>query len=186
MQKPNDHLNGSGCPKCVGKNVTTNEFIINGKKIHGNKYDYSLVNYINGKTKVKIICNKHGIFEQIPATHSNGHGCPSCCESHGERNIRVFLEKNNVKYIKEKKFNKCKNKKLLSFDFYLPDLNTLIEFDGIQHFKPINHFGGIKAFNMLKYNDNLKNIFANQNQYKLIRISYNENINEKLLESKII
>lgn len=57
---------------------TTEEFINDAKNIHGNKYDYSLVNYKNCKVKIKIICNKHGVFEQTPDGHLSGRGCYKC------------------------------------------------------------------------------------------------------------
>lgn len=59
-QNTYEHLNGSGCPNCIGKNKTTEYFIKESIKIHGNKYDYKLVNYINSNIKVKIICPIHG------------------------------------------------------------------------------------------------------------------------------
>jgi hypothetical protein len=72
-QRPYSHISGQGCPKCGGTfKFTINDFIIKSKEIHGNKYDYSLVDYINTHTKVKIICKKHGIFEQQPNSHLNG------------------------------------------------------------------------------------------------------------------
>lgn len=77
-QTPNAHIVGQGCPKCVGKNKTTDEFIEMARKIHGNKFDYSLTNYKNSKIKVKIICQFHGLFEQTPSNHLNGQGCPEC------------------------------------------------------------------------------------------------------------
>jgi len=68
-QTPNNHLCGKNCPKCHDYNkLTTKEFINKAEKDHGNKYDYSLVEYVNTKTKIKIICKKHGIFEQKPNT----------------------------------------------------------------------------------------------------------------------
>lgn len=60
------------------KKLTTKEFIERAINIHANGYDYSLVDYINTKTKVKIICLKHGLFEQIPNNHLSGMGCPIC------------------------------------------------------------------------------------------------------------
>ena len=79
FQKPNGHLSRkNGCPKCVGKNKTTEEFIEKAKLIHGDKYDYSLVDYKNRRTKIKIICPIHGTFEQFPNDHLNGSGCPEC------------------------------------------------------------------------------------------------------------
>ena len=78
-QQPNNHLSGHGCSKCVGLNKKTNEqFIIDAKNIHSDNYDYSLVDYKNNCTKVKIICPVHGEFEQIPKDHLSGHGCPKC------------------------------------------------------------------------------------------------------------
>ena len=73
-QKPNGHLNGKGCPKCVGQNKTTKELIKQFNKIHRNKYDYSKVEYINSRTKVIIICKKHGEFSQTPNNHLRKRG----------------------------------------------------------------------------------------------------------------
>ena len=76
----------------MGKIITTELFIKESKKIHGDKYDYSLVDYKKAKEKVKIICQKHGIFEQTPNKHKLGCGCPLCAN-----NIRYetkdFIEK---------------------------------------------------------------------------------------------
>ncbi len=73
------HTSGEGCPSCSGNKKMGNEdFIKRSSEKFNNLYDYSLVDYINNRTNVKIICQKHGIFEQIPETHLNGKGCPSC------------------------------------------------------------------------------------------------------------
>ncbi len=77
-QTPTHHLNGTGCPKCIGRYKTTEEFIEEAKAVHGDKYDYSRVNYVGTKTKVEIICPEHGSFWQTPSDHLNGKGCPSC------------------------------------------------------------------------------------------------------------
>ena len=83
-QRPNDHLNGKGCPECSKeasakkRQKATEQFIEKAKKIHCDKYDYSLVNYQGNKIKVKIICPVHGIFEQKPNDHLNGKGCKFC------------------------------------------------------------------------------------------------------------
>jgi hypothetical protein len=78
-QTPNMHLQGNGCPICGGSiKSTTPEFIKKAKKIHGDKYDYSKVKYINSTTKVTIICKEHGEFEQTPKCHLNGRSCPFC------------------------------------------------------------------------------------------------------------
>lgn len=78
FQQANSHLCGRGCPKCSGRGMTTEDIIEKFKSVHGDKYDYSLVDYVNAKTKVKIICNVHGVFEQIIGTHNLGRGCRLC------------------------------------------------------------------------------------------------------------
>ena len=79
---------------------TTEQFIIDAKKIHNNKYDYSLVDYINNKSKVKIICPTHGEFEQIPYSHLSGKGCPKCKGDKSrilnQSNTEEFLTKANL------------------------------------------------------------------------------------------
>jgi Zn finger protein HypA/HybF involved in hydrogenase expression len=78
-QTPSDHLyQKSGCPRCAGKNVTTELFVENARAIHGDRYDYSQVRYVNPTTKVAIICPDHGPFQQTPNGHLNGSGCLDC------------------------------------------------------------------------------------------------------------
>jgi very-short-patch-repair endonuclease len=180
-QTPQSHLSGKGCQICGGsKKKTQSEFIEKSNKIQNMKYDYSLVEYTNAKTKVKITCPKHGVFEQKPTHHLAGVGCPSCCESHGEKDISTYLDENNIKYIRQHKFDDCKYKYKLPFDFYLPDYNICIEYDGMQHFKPIAYFGGEKTLKYTKENDNIKNDYCKNNNINLLRIKYNENILNKL------
>ena len=103
----------------------------------------------------------------------SGGGCPKCKSSRGEQLIINFLKNNNIKFVFQKKFENCKYKRLLSYDFYLPDKNICIEFDGIQHFKPINKFGGEQGLLNRQNNDEIKNIYCHTNNIKLIRIKYN-------------
>lgn len=77
-QTPYSHLKGSGCPKCLGRNRTTEDFIKKAREVHGDKYDYSKVNYVNGKIKIPIICPIHGEFWQAGESHLRGIGCPRC------------------------------------------------------------------------------------------------------------
>ena len=85
-QTPYSHLSGCGCPVCGKKKsdkiktLSLNEFIEKAKKIHGDKYDYSKVEYVNNSTKVCIICPKHGEFWQTPSSHLSGSGCKNCFE----------------------------------------------------------------------------------------------------------
>jgi DNA G:T-mismatch repair endonuclease len=86
-QVPNTHcgIYGCGCPKCaqisfrLNRSLTTEQFISKARKIHGDKYDYSKVDYVTNETKVKIICSEHGEFWQVPNSHIDGKsGCPQC------------------------------------------------------------------------------------------------------------
>lgn len=80
LQTPAAHLSGQGCLKCKleQRTVTTSEFIEKAVELNGSKYDYSLVNCVNAKTKVKIICKIHGEFEQASYRHLEGQQCQSC------------------------------------------------------------------------------------------------------------
>ena len=189
---PGSHLNGRGCIKCgkeemANKNRKSKEYIISKfYDVHDNLYDYSLVNYLSTKTKVDIICKKHGLFSQTPEKHIYGNGCPTCKSSKGERKIISLLEKNNIDYISQKTFTDCKNVLPLPFDFYLPEQNICIEFDGKQHFEPIEWFGGSDAFESLKERDEIKNKFCLSNNIDLLRIAYYDYDNiEHIIRSKI-
>jgi hypothetical protein len=183
--KAGNHLRGNKCSKCTNnKKLTTEEFIIKAKLIHGDKYDYSLVEYKNQNNKVKIICPKHGVFEQNPNNHINNNGCPKCKESKGEKTIREFLVKNNIKFLPQHKFPDCRNILELPFDFYLPDYNLCIEFNGRQHYEPIKLWGGEINLNEIKKRDKIKMEYCNQNNIPLIIIKYSDK-NLKKIEKLI-
>lgn len=85
-QRPNNHYMGAGCPVCSGnKCYDTTSFIAKAKAVHGDEYDYSKVSYHNCKTKVVIICHRHGAFEQTPTKHLSGQGCPLCSQAKLEK-----------------------------------------------------------------------------------------------------
>ena len=194
-QAPSDHLNGHGCSKCYGnKKLTLEEFIEKSNIVHGiGRYDYSKINYINYSTTVIIICPNHDTpyeFPQTPNDHLSGRGCPLCNEkSKGETKIRIFLTNNNIQFEKEKRFKKCRDKNPLPFDFYLPQYNVCIEFDGIQHFNPSSFVYGntsekekLKNLQYIQKHDQIKNNYCKNNKIDLLRIRYNEDVEEKLIE----
>ena len=180
-QSPNAHLRGTGCLECSGlRKHTTEEFIVLARQVHGDKYDYSLVDYQGNKKRVKIVCPIHGVFEQKPNQHLSGQGCPHCTESKGEKTVRLFLEKNNVSFIAYHSFDDCRNIHPLPFDFFLPQNNTCIEFQGIQHYEEIETFGGKKGFEYRQRMDNIKREYCKKNGIRLIEIRYDEDVEEVL------
>lgn len=181
-QTPNSHLMGSGCIECYGtKKKTTEQFIEQAKKVHGNDYDYSNAEYVNNKTKVAIKHVKCGqTCHQAPISHLKGFGCNKCDVSKGELFIRNYLKQRNIPFIVEHKYPDCVYKRPLAFDFYLPEANLCIEFDGIQHFEPIGIFGGIKQFILQQKKDMIKNMYCLDKKINLCRIPYNIGIEAKM------
>jgi len=182
VQTPNLHLQGGGCFFCKDGTLrehfklTIEEFSLKANIVHNGKYDYSKVVYVNNKTKVEIICPKHGSFLQVPNRHLRGDGCPVCHESHGEREISKILELFNVPFIRQKTFPSCKIKYKLRFDFYLIDFNILIEYHGEQHYFPSERFGGFSTFIDRKLKDEYKEKWAEQNNITLKIYKYNDTI----------
>lgn len=143
-RRPQEHLKGYGCHVCalldpkgrVGK-ITTEDFIFVSKKVHNNKYDYSKSKYVSAKSLVCIICPKHGEFWQQAFIHMRGCGCPRCKRSLGEEKTKKYLTENNIRFIEQYKIKNdneiCKN---INFyvDFFLPNHNTIIEYNGQQHY----------------------------------------------------
>ena len=187
-QTPHNHLKGYKCPNCSkNKKMTNEDFIKKANIVHDKIYDYGETKYINCSTKVKIRCEKHGIFEQTPSNHLDGCGCQICKNSRGEKRIRNYLLKNNIIFDSEKRFNNCKNVISLPFDFFLPQYNSCIEFDGEQHFFPKEIWGGTEGFEKTKNNDRIKNEYCLDNNIKLIRINFKEiNSVEEIVRKNII
>lgn len=181
--KPNNHMNGSRCPHCYGKFRKTNiEFQSDSDDIYKNQYKL-ISDYISSTKKVKLIhlkCGKE--FEIVAGYHLFGGGqcnCEMINLSKGEFIISNVLKEKNIEYHYNKSLG-CRSVKELRFDFYLPKYNMCIEFDGEQHFKSKKWFGGESAFNYRKKLDNIKDIWCRENNIDLIRISYKENILNKL------
>lgn len=180
-QAPINHLR-AGCAKCSAEYTANinrklvSEFIQESRSIHGDTYDYSLVQYKNNRTAVKIICPKHGIFEQRPSTHLHGSGCPKCrlkaqtklfnklCEIFPDQ---IFIFEANIKNIPW-----ISN---LRIDIYMPELNIAIEYDGPQHFEEVTIWkrDPIKLLESTQARDKLKQQLCEQNNCLLLRLKYN-------------
>ena len=185
VQRAGSHIYGNKCRGCYldddyeRYNV---EFIKNAIAVHGNKYDYSKVVYIGSKKKVEIICPVHGSFWIKPNTHiSSKAGCKSCIESKGETALRNILNKYNFNFIQEYKVLPY----MYRYDFFLPSFNIYIEYNGIQHYKPVKRFGGNEAYLKTIKNDKLKKSIVRQNNGCLITISYHHS-DEKTIELELI
>ena len=170
-QTPYNHIKGCGCPICAGvKQSNTEEFIKKAKEIHGDRYDYSKVEYVNSHTPLKIICPEHGEFWQIPTNHLKGCGCPECNTSKNSKivqKIETILKEFNIQYIKEKTFDWLKNKSHMYLDFFLPDYNVGIECHGLQHFEPVEYFGGKIEYDRRYEMDKLKYKLCSEHDIKI-------------------
>ena len=146
FQTPHAHLQGKNCPKCSHQSYrhTKETFIENAINVHGDKYDYSKIEYVNNSTKVCIICPIHGEFWQRPNSHIRGEGCPKCNESHLEAEMDLLLKNIGIEYEREKTFFWLKNNdgNNLKLDFYLPKYNIAIECQGLQHYIVAENMGG--------------------------------------------
>lgn len=188
-QRADNHIcKKYGCPKCktekIGnlKRKSLEQFIEDARKIHGDKYDYSKVEYINSYTPVCIICSEHGEFYQIPHTHLTGKGCKKCRGSKGEDKIARIFESKNIRFIHDENCLEFLGE--LRPDFYLPDYNLIIEYDGEQHFKSIEIFGGVERFEKTQELDALKTQLCEEHNIKLVRISYTQfNEIERIIDS---
>lgn len=174
---PRQHLQGCGCYGC-GKEEFSNKrklgsegFIEKAKQIHGDKYDYSKVEYIDSLTKVCIICPEHGEFWQTPSAHLYlREGCPKCNESHLEKLTRIYLENNDIKFISECSRDTFLWLGLQTLDFYLPELDLAIECQGRQHFSD-KAFSGKEKKRDFEYqikNDILKGEKCSANGLRLL------------------
>lgn len=172
-QRAKNHYIGYGCTICAGnKRLTNEEFIEKAELVHGKKYDYSKVNYINTSTKVCIICPFHGEFWQTPNAHLFGAGCPTCPQSNLEGEIRNFLIKNNIKFEQEKTFTWLVHKLRMYLDFFLPEYGVAIECQGGQHFFPTDLFGGKDFYQLTIERDKAKKKLCEKHGINILYYSH--------------
>lgn len=181
-QTPHHHLMGIGCPYCGAKKYDTKEFIRRAKEVHGEKYDYSKTNFIGKKHKVTITCPIHGDFEQLPLNHLKGNGCPECGKHFGKQEKAVLkLLKEKYEHVEYQYTNDTflkGLKKNLTLDYFLPDYNIGIEYQGIQHFYPQNVFGGQKAYDVVYERDFRKYQQCRKHGVPIFYISFEKRIPE--------
>lgn len=186
-QTPNNHLSGNNCSLCSNKMIsenqtkTTQQFILEATAKHRGKYSYTKTNYTRARNKVIITCPIHGDFEQIAEHHLRGHGCPYCNKSHGEQKVENYLIDNEFKYISQ--YRIITPIRQFIVDFYLPDYNIFIEYNGEQHYVPKEYFGGELTFQKQINRDNLLREYCKENNIKLIEISYKDDIEQILYDN---
>ncbi|TDX48334.1 DUF2726 domain-containing protein [Orenia marismortui] len=198
--RPHDFLSGNRCPECSLKKTikklrkSNNQFKIEVRELVGDEYTV-LGKYINYGTKIKIRHNNCGnVYDVTPRSFVyHGNRCPYCKNSTGEEKIKQFLENNAFLFEKEYVFKDCISQKggTLRFDFAIfnskNEVIQIIEYDGEQHYRPIDFFGGKEGFKGVKKRDKIKNKYCKDNNIPLLRIPYWDFDNiEQILKSKLI
>ena len=176
-QIPNDHLLGHGCRKCFAEQTrirltkTEENFLSIANSVHKGKYDYSQMQYANRNTPIKIICPKHGEFNQTPKSHIRGAGCPMCNNSLLEDVVTNLLKKHNISFVPQKTFDWLTYNGTLHLDFYLQEYNIAIECQGIQHFEPVEFWGGEKGLAYTRKRDQEKKRLCEERGIKMLYYS---------------
>lgn len=183
--RPHNFLKGSRCPKCNGGVRKKNNEYHKEEVAELTKQEYDFVGFYKGSqtksTYLHLSCGK--TFETTPGSFLNQNTrCQECYSlSKGEIAVKSILEKKGVNFIQQKTFDDLKYVSKLRFDFYLPDFNACIEYDGKQHFEPVEKFGGEKEFLLTRERDNQKNEYCKQKGIHLLRIPYKiKNLEEQL------
>lgn len=187
---PTSTLSGYGCPECQKKLLSqmrtkSHEVYVKQVAVINSNIEV-LGEYSGSDTPILHKCKIDGReWMARPGNILHGTGCPQCNQSHGEKQIVIFLTRYNIKFIPQKKFEGCIDKNSLPFDFYLPQFNMCIEYDGQHHFEPIDFAGkgeewAEKQFLLIQQHDKIKNQYCQDNDIKLLRIPYFKNIEEEL------
>lgn len=165
---------GQRCPVCSRRDQKKRTYSYEYVKEFIESKGYSLISkeYHGCKNKLIIKCEKHGEWEATFDNFKNSKSrCPKCKNSKGENEISEILNMLNIDYINKYKFNNCKYKRILEFDFYLPKYNCCVEYDGEFHYRKTNR-NNENDFKKQQIRDSIKNNYCKKNEIKLIRIPY--------------
>lgn len=190
---------GHLCPRCGNENKSNNALSFEELSQRFSQRNYTLleVKRVDGKTHLYYTCQKHPetIQHILLSNFINGCGCRFCSESKGEREVKNFLSSQGIFFEPQKTFTDCKLKNELPFDFYLPDYNVCIEFQGKQHYEPVRYWNGddisyqkaLDNFSLQQKRDNIKKQFCQENDIKLVEISYKDYKKiEEILQEEIV
>lgn len=167
QQKASSHMAGNEYVYSVDNFIKISELVSDMR------CSYDNLNYKRLTNNLTITCKLHGDYETRGYDHIKnrfGGSCKKCIEYKIFKEITLFLNKNKINFYTEHWFHRLP----LPFDFYIPSMRTCIEFDSIQHFQPVEHFGGIKAYEQLKINDKIKTDYCEENYINLIRIKHTQ------------
>lgn len=187
---PYSFIAGHRCPFCMEKVRIENSAKgkIKDNSVYAKQLEeitdgtiISIENYVGANTPIKHKCVENGhVFTVRPSDFLfHGASCPMCGGSKGERMIIKFLNDNSIAYKYPKMFDDLKDNKRLHYDFYLPDTNILIEYQGEQHYRPINLFGGEEKFRLQVSHDEMKRNFAKDNNFIELEMPYKDFTNQK-------
>lgn len=182
---PSNALKGQGCSECCKNKQslsllkTHEQYILDLANVNP---DIKVIeNYIDAKTPILHKCLIDGFIWPIaPSNALSGKGCPKCNESHGEKTVSRWLDTQYIEYVPQYTFDDCRDKQPLPFDFYLPKFNITIEYQGCQHYNPVEFFGGQSYLEYIQYHDKIKSDYCAKNNIQLICIPYWEDVNEYL------
>lgn len=180
---PQTPLSGVGCAKCSGQLQKTNEEVAEEiRELVGNEYDFH-GGYVSNKSRMRLVHTECGTY--FKATYNNfvtkGSRCPKCKKSLGEEEVKEVLESMSISYEREYPFDKSPRRK---FDFFLPEYNACIEYDGEHHYKSIKFYGGDEYLEEVIESDKIKDEMCEELGIPLLRIPYWEFKNTKSLVQK--
>lgn len=183
-------INGRRCPRCNGGvRLNDTEFKKYVQMTTGDEYEV-LDEYKNNKTHVTMEHKECGTIWKIrPDNFKSGKRCPYCNQSRGEKKIEDILKENKIDFERQYKIKECKNKRALPFDFAIfkdNQLTHLIEFNGEQHYRIVDYFGGQRGYLMRIKNDEIKKTFCKENNIPLLIINCNDNIKTKINTTTIM
>lgn len=194
-QVPNGHLRGAGCLQCGidRRRLDRETFVTRSRGMFAREYDYSLVpdGWVPTRDRVRIVCPAHGEFETVAGEHLRGSGCAACVESQHEKLIRELLTEAGISFQAQWSHPTLRHKGRLRFDFMLPATKTLIEYDGIFHFRVMQWPGQSRAaavatFEAGQLRDAMKTRWAAANEWRLVRLSNPKSVRRDLIESGIL
>ena len=174
---PHNILDGCSCPTCKGEKISvqktkSHEQFAN-ELLQVSSNITVLGEYKGTFTKIKTKCNKCGHeWESMPCNLLAGCGCPKCATSKGEKMVEEYLERHHVVFETQKRFTDCVDKKPLPFDFYLPEYNMLIEYQGAQHYIATRRMGDEEGLIYRQKHDCIKREYCKTKKINLLEIPY--------------